>query len=128
MTGDAEALNFYGQLHTMEGLKFRDLTVDGCLFTGEPNYHEALKWFIQATKAGHTGSLYNVAQLYEGGRIGDKNLTKAVSLYKEVGSIDTDTQINKYAGAKLRIRASQSPFTRIGKGKFIVVCTESDRT
>jgi TPR repeat protein len=84
MTGDAEALNFYGQIHTMKGLKYRDLAIDGCLFTGEPNFHEALKWYIQAAKAGHVGSLYNAGQIYEGGLTGEKNFSKAVNLYKEV--------------------------------------------
>ncbi len=84
ITGDADALNFYGQIHTMRDVKYRDLSIDGCLFTGEPNYEEALKWFSKAVKAGNVGALFNIGQIHELGLAGEKNLTKALSYYKEV--------------------------------------------
>lgn len=48
-----------------------------------PDAHEARMWYSRAIEKGHIGAIYNLGCLYEIGNGVEKDLDKAVKLYKE---------------------------------------------
>jgi len=77
-TGDAEAQNYVGEIYA------KGLGTD-------PDYARAAEWFDKAVAQGFKRSMINLGYLYEQGLGGEKDLPKALNLYRQAsGNSDDD--------------------------------------
>jgi len=80
MTGDAEAMNYVGEIY-LKGLGT------------DPDYALAQVWFKKSADKGNNRAKINLGYMYEEGLGVDKDMTKALNLYREASGVTNDDLI-----------------------------------
>jgi TPR repeat protein len=80
---DPDAMCLLGQMYQM-GIKGTGAAYSQLKFDGKPRHAEAAAWYQRAAMKGHAHSLFNLGVIHEYGLATEKEMSKAIKLFRQV--------------------------------------------